>query len=170
MKEKTVHIQRQLAADIKLEENGAGIEEYSIVERDPKTEKSNRILRVPNIVLVELEKRHRQIEANKNLLEDAYQDMDYVSCQKNGLPHGLGSMNKELYVLCERNLLPRITVHGLRHMFATILLERGVSIAKISGMLGHSSVHTTFEFYLDIMDADEKIMEFMNKEFVPYEE
>lgn len=55
-------------------------------------------------------------------------------------------------------------------MFATILLERGVSIAKISGMLGHSSVHTTFEFYLDIMDADEKIMEFMNKEFVPDEE
>ena len=79
-------------------------------------------------------------------------------------------MNKELYVLCERNLLPHITVHGLRHMFATILLERGVSIAKISGMLGHSSVHTTFEFYLDIMDADEKIMEFMNKEFVPDEE
>lgn len=122
---------------------------------EPKTEKSNRILRFPNIVLVELEKRRRQIEANKNLLEDAYHDMDYVSCQKNGLPHGLGSMNKELYVLCERNLLPHITVHGLRHMFATILLERGVSIAKISGMLGHSSIHTTFEFYLDIMDADE---------------
>lgn len=170
LSEKTVHIQRQLAANIKLEENGAGIEEYSIVERAPKTENSNRILRVPNIVLVELEKRRRQIAANKNLLEDAYQDMDYVSCQKNGLPHGLGSMNKELYVLCERNLLPHITVHGLRHMFATILLERGVSIAKISGMLGHSSVHTTFEFYLDIMDADEKIMEFMNKEFVPDEE
>ena len=29
--EKTVHIQRQLAANIKLEENGASIEEYSIV-------------------------------------------------------------------------------------------------------------------------------------------
>ena len=52
-------------------------------------------------------------------------------------------------------------------MFATILLERGVSIAKISGMLCHSSVHTTFEFYLEVMDADEKMLEFMNKEFVP---
>ena len=61
--------------------------------------------------------------------------------------------------------MPHITVHGLRHMFATILLEQGVSIAKISGMLGHSSVHTTFEFYLDVMDADEKIMQFMNTEF-----
>ena len=61
--------------------------------------------------------------------------------------------------------MPHITVHGLRHMFATSLLEQGVSIAKISGMLGHSSVHTTFEFYLDVMDADEKIMQFMNTEF-----
>ena len=52
-------------------------------------------------------------------------------------------------------------------MFATILLERDVSIAKISGMLGHSSVHTTFEYYLEVMDADKKIVEFMNKEFIP---
>lgn len=167
LKEKTVHIQRQLAADIKLEENGSGIEEYSIVERDPKTEKSNRVLRVPNIVLVELEKRHRQIAANKNLLEDAYQDMDYVSCQKNGLPHGLGSMNKELYVLCDRNLLPRITVHGLRHMYATILAEHGVPLMKISSLLGHSSVHTTFEYYCEVMDEQERIVDFMNYTFVP---
>ena len=70
-------------------------------------------------------------------------------------------------MICENNSLPHITVHGLRHMFATILLERDVSIAKISGMLGHSSVHTTFEYYLEVMDADKKILEFMNKEFAP---
>ena len=68
--------------------------------------------------------------------------------------------------MCNRNDLPHITVHSLRHMFATILLERGVSIAKISGMLGHSSVHTTFEFYLEIMEEDQKMMDFMNREFV----
>lgn len=135
------------------------------MERDPKTEKSNRVLRVPTIIMVELEKRRLQVEAQKAQMEDAYRDNGYISCQKNGLPHGLASLNTELTRLCERNSLPHITVHGLRHMFATILLEQGVSIAKISGMLGHSSVHTTFEFYLDVMDADEKIMQFMNTEF-----
>lgn len=98
---------------------------------------------------------------------DRYQDNGDVCCQKNGLPHGPHSLNKEIRVICENNSLPHITVHGLRHMFATILLERDVSIAKISGMLGHSSVHTTFEYYLEVMDADKKIVEFMNREFIP---
>ena len=51
-------------------------------------------------------------------------------------------------------------------MFATILAERNVPIAKISGLLGHSSVHTTFEFYLEVMDADTQMIEYMNSEFV----
>ena len=117
--------------------------------------------------MVELEKRRHLVEAQKAQMKDEYIDNGYISCQKNGLPHGLASLNTELMRICEKNLLPHITVHGLRHMFATILLERGVNIAKISGMLGHSSVHTTFEFYLDVMDADEKMLEFMNREFVP---
>lgn len=167
MEKKVVHIQRQLVSDVKVEEGGYRIEEYNIVERDPKSEKSNRILRVPNIVLVELEKRRQMVRLNKSMLGDQYCDSDYVSCQKNGLRRGLSSLNSEINRICENNLLPHITVHSLRHMFATILLERGVSIAKISGMLGHSSVHTTFEFYLEIMDEDTKMMEFMNKEFVP---
>lgn len=167
MEKKTVHIQRQLVSDVKVEKGGCRIEEYNIVERDPKTEKSNRILRVPNIVLVELEKRRQIVQLNKSMMGERYSDSDYVSCQKDGRRHGLGSLNLEITRICEKNLLPHITVHSLRHMFATILLERGVSIAKISGMLGHSSVHTTFEFYLEIMDEDTKMMEFMNQEFVP---
>ena len=162
---RVVHIQRQLAADITLEKDGNGIEEYALVERAPKTEKSNRVLRAPTIIMVELEKRRLQVEMQKAQMGDAYIDRGYISCQKNGRPHGLASLNTEITRLCERNSLPHITVHGLRHMFATILLERGVSIAKISGMLGHSSVHTTFEFYLEVMDADEKMLRFMNEEF-----
>lgn len=169
MEKKIVHIQRQLVSDVKVEKGGYRIEEYNIVERDPKTEKSNRILRVPNIVLVELEKRRQMIQLNKSMLGMSYCDLGYVSCQKNGARHGLSSLNSEILTICEKNILPHITVHSLRHMFATILLERNVSIAKISGMLGHSSVHTTFEFYLEIMDEDKKMMEFMNREFIPEE-
>lgn len=50
-------------------------------------------------------------------------------------------------------------------MFATILIEQGVSLAKISGLLGHSSVNTTFEYYCDVMDENEKIIAFMNNTF-----
>ena len=69
--------------------------------------------------------------------------------------------------LCIKNSLPHITIHGLRHMYATILLEMEVSLIKISALLGHSSVHTTFEYYCDCMDENENILAFMNHAFVP---
>lgn len=166
LENRTVHIQRQLVADIKLNDNGLSILDYTKIERDPKTENGNRAFGVPPIVLVELEKRRRAIQLQKELMGEAYIDSNYISSQKNGLPRGLSSMNTELNRLCARNNLPHITVHSLRHMFATIMMERGLSIAKVSGLLGHSSVHTTFEYYVEIMDSDTKMLEYMNQEFI----
>ena len=54
-------------------------------------------------------------------------------------------------------------------MYATILLEQGVPLVKISALLGHSSVSTTFEYHCDQMDEDETIISFMNDSFIPEE-
>ena len=62
-------------------------------------------------------------------------------------------------------VIPHVTVHGLRHMYATILIEQGVSLIKISALLGHASVTTTFEYYCDMMDENEQIISFMNNTF-----
>ena len=37
----------------------------------------------------------------------------------------------------------KVTVHTLRHTFSSRLLQAGVSLAKVSKLLGHSSVTTT---------------------------
>lgn len=52
-------------------------------------------------------------------------------------------------------------------MYATILLELGVPLIRISALLGHGSIHTTFEYYCEEMDENEKILDFMNRAFVP---
>ena len=71
--------------------------------------------------------------------------------------------------LCKKASLPSITVHGLRHMYATILIENGASLSKISALLGHSSINTTFEYYCDISDESNNIKAFMDNTFVPEE-
>lgn len=52
---------------------------------------------------------------------------------------------------CKRVNIPVITVHGLRHTHASLLLFAGVSIASVARRLGHSSMTTTQKTYLHII-------------------
>lgn len=163
----TIYIQRQITSNPIIPKGSSKIEEYKVVEKEPKTDNSYRMLKIPLAIAEEIEKRRKLIEANKQKYGEDYYDHDYISCQENGVPHSTASMNTALTKLCSRNGLPHITVHGLRHMYATILIEKGVPLIKISALLGHASVTTTFEYYCDVMDENEQIISFMNNTFVP---
>ena len=50
-----------------------------------------------------------------------------------------------------------ITVHSLRHSHGSLLLASGVDIATVSKRLGHSSISTTINNYIHILDDDGKV-------------
>ena len=61
------------------------------------------------------------------------------------------TVNDILERYCKKLDIPIISVHGLRHTHASILLFAGVSIASVARRLGHASMTTTQKTYLHII-------------------
>lgn len=62
------------------------------------------------------------------------------------------TVNDALKRCCKRAQIPIITIHGLRHTHASLLLFAGVSIASVAKRLGHASMTTTQKIYLHIIN------------------
>jgi integrase len=61
------------------------------------------------------------------------------------------TVNDVLARHCKNVDVPVISIHGLRHTHASLLLFAGVSIASVSRRLGHASMTTTQETYLHVI-------------------
>ncbi len=59
--------------------------------------------------------------------------------------------NAVLERCCKKAGVPTISIHGLRHTHASLLLFAGVSIASVARRLGHASINTTQKTYLHII-------------------
>lgn len=57
-------------------------------------------------------------------------------------------LRESFNLFVKRNKLPQINFHGLRHTFATILIEKGVDVKVVSDIIGHSDVSTTYNLYV----------------------
>lgn len=57
----------------------------------------------------------------------------------------------------------RISPHGFRHSYASVLISKGVNIAKVSKLLGHATVEQTIKTYLHMIPEDDvKAIEVLN--------
>ena len=61
------------------------------------------------------------------------------------------TVNNLLARHCHNAEVPVISIHGLRHTHASLLLFAGVSIASVARRLGHSNITTTQKTYLHII-------------------
>jgi integrase len=113
----------------------------------PKTAKGVRSLSLdPGTVKVLRKWQRRQLE-EKMLLGPGYDDHDLVFAKVTGQPLHPERVSREFDRRVERWKLPRITLHGLRHTWATLALAAGVHPKVVQERLGHSVIAVTLDLY-----------------------
>lgn len=112
--------------------------------QDTKTEKSRRVLALPEFLCEDI---CRLIE-----LHDSYEwdHSDYLIQTAFGEEMHPSTFSDHLILIEKQNGIRHVSVHGLRHTFATMLNSAGVDIARISAELGHSNISTTFNKYTHV--------------------
>lgn len=120
----------------------------------PKTKSSIRTVSVP-AYLMDLLKQYKSYQSSQIL----------CSPEKSNPENMLFTNQKGTYICPEviykwfqsflnKNGLPKIKFHALRHTSATILLANGTNIKTVSSRLGHTNLTTTNRYVHALNDAD----------------
>ena len=112
--------------------------------QDTKTARSARTLAIPDILLDDI--------ANliQSHIDSPYNDTDFLIQDGFGSPMSPSTFSNHIKRIEAEAELPPVSVHGLRHTFATMLNSEGIDIARISAELGHSAISTTTDKYTHV--------------------
>ena len=139
-------------------------------EGTTKTDSSQRPMKLSrSAVLLLLEYKAWQDE-QRNKLGDAWKnDADRVFTTELGTPIQPSRLTKWFRDFIDRSGLPHVTVHSLRHTYASLLISDGVPLTVVSHQLGHSQTSTTANIYAHVIAAAEaKAQETIDNRFENY--
>lgn len=130
----------------------------------PKTQASNRTLAVPAFILDDIKLLH---EDQKNRPSEC----EYLIRNAWGEPPGNAWCDKHLRKLKAEHEMPDVTMHGLRHTYASMLIKDGVPVSEVSAQLGHASVDITLRVYTHLFTeastASKAISDAINAKWAP---
>jgi len=90
-------------------------------------------------------------------LRGIHSQSGYLFETKDGLPLGYHNTRRAFNAFLKHCGLPKnITIHSLRHTFATRLLEKGANPKTVSELLGHSSVRITLDIYTHVSKGEKQ--------------
>ena len=118
----------------------------TIIQKETKNRSSVRTLYLPEEVFTllsaELDRQQREVPSPSG----------HVVLDHKGLPYSPNALSLAFTRFVRNNQLPRVTLHGLRHSFATIASSQGASLFDIGKALGHSTPATTGRIYTHLID------------------
>lgn len=129
--------------------------------QDMKTEQSRAVVSVPEFVMYDIVRLMKEHE------EDPYIENPFL-IQYASEPMRPDYAKRQIKEFTKSHGLPDVTLHGLRHTFASMLNASGeFDIAEISAALRHSNIGTTLNIYTHLFESATKssrrISDFMQK-------
>lgn len=94
----------------------------------------------------------RQKEQNSKIPVVPIESAGIVFLSKDGGLFNAGTVNQFLYRCCEKCGIERVSVHCLRHTFATRCAEAGMQPKLLQVIMGHANISTTMNIYTHISE------------------
>jgi integrase len=124
---------------------------------EPKTRSSRRLVTIAPDTEEALRAHKARQAADRLAIGPAYSSLDLVFAHPDGAPLNPATVSRAFDALVKSAELPKITLHGLRHTFATLALLDGIPSKVVAEVLGHSSTRVTEDTYQHVtpgMKAD----------------
>lgn len=115
--------------------------------KEPKTERSRRTIPLPVVTIAAL-RSHRAVQAAEQLAAGpAWTETGLVFTDEIGRATEPATISATFKRHVRDAGLPPISLHGLRHTWATLALDAGVDVLYVAEVLGHSSPAITQSIY-----------------------
>lgn len=124
-----------------------------IIDKETKNRSSARVLHMGDDIFALLKRERLRQNENKLAMGGEWPDSGLVAVDNKGKPFSPNclSMNFTRFIRAHPEL-PPLTLHGLRHTFATVASAQGAPLFDIGKALGHSTPATTGRIYTHLVD------------------
>ena len=120
--------------------------------KDTKTESGERLCILPEPVVKDIKALKRYHIERKLALGALWDDNPYLIKNPDGTPYHTHKPVRELKKYMESIGLQPITLHALRHTYASICISMGIDPATVSKRMGHANVSTTLSIYTHLFE------------------
>lgn len=134
---RVAHVQRTLSV----------VDNSRLIFTAPKTKGSAAGVGLSKRVTEALARQRARQDAERAEWGDAYADGDLVFAREDGQPLRPEYVLRRFRALTAAAGLPRVRVHDLRHLAASMMLAAGEPLAVVSKTLRHSTVAITSDIY-----------------------
>ena len=143
-----------------------------IITKEPKSVTSNRLVTLPVEVMEMLQTWKDEQDAYRISVGSYWHGGNYVFTQDDGRQLDISTPNKVFKKILRRynksheDKLPDITLHGLRHTNATLMIANHINMKTVSSRLGHSEIGTTMNIYAHALrSADQQTADMLGSLF-----